>query len=135
MCLTEAAIAARDLTSPVANLVDFLPVLQKLPTAIERRARQLNTDILAHARRLFVDVEARLQRGEPIPDCLAKTLILIREEEGLDEEDVLMMCAGLLIGGVESVRGTVPHAMKRTDDRDTDCEHAAMVRRACVWTT
>ncbi|KAI0686613.1 cytochrome P450 [Earliella scabrosa] len=39
--LTEAIVVARELTSPVANLFDFLSVPQKLPSAIKRRAREL----------------------------------------------------------------------------------------------
>ena len=100
VCLTERG---RNTTSPVSNLVDFFPLLQMLPTAMARRGRQLNKDILALSRPLVADIEARLRRGEPVPDCLAKTLILTRTEEELDELDILIMCGAFLIGGVETV--------------------------------
>ena len=68
------------------------------------RARKLHADILAFNRPLFVEIETRLQRGEDVPECLAKTLVLTREAEGLDELDILIMCGTLIIGGVETVR-------------------------------
>ena len=71
------------------------------------RARKLHADILAFNRPLFVDIETRLQRGEDVPECLAKTLVLTREAEGLDELDILIMCGTLIIGGVETVRAWV----------------------------
>ena len=78
-----------------------------LPTAMARRGRQLNQDILALSRPLVADIEARLRRGEPVPDCLAKTLILTRTEEELDELDILIMCGAFLIGGVETVSSSL----------------------------
>ncbi|KAI0641661.1 cytochrome P450 [Trametes meyenii] len=89
-------------TGPVSNLVDFFPILQKLPNTMARRGRKLNQDILAFNRPYVADIEARLKRGEDVPDCLAKTLLLTREAEGLDDLDIIILCAAMLIGGVET---------------------------------
>ena len=68
------------------------------------RALKLHQDILNFNRPYLADIEARLKRGDPVPDCLAKTLLLTREEEGLDDLDIIIMCGTLIIGGVETVR-------------------------------
>ena len=68
------------------------------------RGKQLNRDILALSKPLVANIEGRLQRGEHVPDCLAKTLILNREQEGLDWEDMCMLIAVFVLGGVHSVR-------------------------------
>ncbi|KAI0667526.1 cytochrome P450 [Trametes maxima] len=91
-----------DTTGPVSNLVDFLPILQKLPNTMTRRGRKLNEDILTFNQPYVADIERRLKRGEDVPDCLAKTLLLTREAEELDELDIIILCAAMLIGGVET---------------------------------
>ncbi len=67
------------------------------------RGRNLNRDILAFNRPYIQDIETRLKRGEDVADCLAKTLLLTREEEQLDDLDIVMLCGALMIGGVETV--------------------------------
>lgn len=52
---------------------------------------------------MILCVKARLDAGEDVPDCLAKTLIQTREEEGLDWEDMCMLAAVFTLGGVHSV--------------------------------
>ncbi|OJT13260.1 Cytochrome P450 1B1 [Trametes pubescens] len=89
-------------TGSVSNLVDFFPILQKLPNPMTTRGRNLNRDILAFNRPYIQDIETRLKRGEDVADCLAKTLLLTREEEQLDDLDIVMLCGALMIGGVET---------------------------------
>ena len=97
----------RNTTGPVANLVDFFPLLQKLPNRLTSRGRKLHQDIVAFNVPRVADVEARLKRGEHVPDCLAKTLYETREEEGLDDADIIVMCGALIIGGVNTVRSAL----------------------------
>lgn len=52
---------------------------------------------------MILCVKARLDAGEDVPDCLAKTLIQTREGEGLDWEDMCMLAAVFTLGGVHSV--------------------------------
>ncbi|KAI0739893.1 cytochrome P450 [Daedaleopsis nitida] len=89
-------------TGSVSNLVDFLPFLQYFPNRMTTRARKLHQEILNFNIPFLKDMETRLKRGDHVPDCLAKTLILTREAEGLDDLDVIIMCGTLIIGGVET---------------------------------
>ncbi|KAI0707484.1 cytochrome P450 [Cerioporus squamosus] len=73
-------------TGLVSNLVDFFHFLQRLPNRMTSRGKKLHEDI----------------RGDDVPDCLAKTLLLTREAEGLDDLDIIIMCGTLIIGGVET---------------------------------
>jgi hypothetical protein len=48
-------------------------------------------------------VKARMNAGEDVPDCLAKTMILTQEQEKLDWEDMCMLSAVFIFGGVYPV--------------------------------
>ena len=87
----------------MSNAVDFFPFLRNFPNRMTTRAKKLHQDMLNFNRPYLTDIEARLKRGDPVPDCLAKTLLLTREEEGLDELDMIVLCGTLIIGGVETV--------------------------------
>ncbi|TFK83361.1 cytochrome P450 [Polyporus arcularius HHB13444] len=89
-------------TGSVSNLVDFFPILQKLPNRMTSRGKKLHEEIVNFNRPFLADIEGRLKRGDDVPDCLAKTLLLTREDEGLDDLDILIMCGTLIIGGVET---------------------------------
>jgi hypothetical protein len=52
---------------------------------------------------MIKDIEQRMNAGEDVPHCLAKTLINAGEKEGLDHLDKTMICAAFMIGGVETV--------------------------------
>lgn len=52
---------------------------------------------------MIIDIEARMKRGENVPDCLVKTMILTKEEEEMDHLDMSILCAAFMIGGVETV--------------------------------
>jgi hypothetical protein len=49
-------------------------------------------------------IRQRIGRGEDVPDCLAKTLLLIQSDEELDDLDMAMIASAFMIGGVETVR-------------------------------
>lgn len=65
-----------NLTGPMSNLVDFVPLLQHLPTRMRSRARKLHEDLVTSYGGMITEIEERMQRGEQVPDCLAKTMIL-----------------------------------------------------------
>jgi len=52
---------------------------------------------------MILDVKARMDAGEDVPDCLVKTLLQTQEEEKLDWEDLCMLSAVFTLGGVSSV--------------------------------
>ncbi|KAI0351870.1 cytochrome P450 [Trametes cingulata] len=89
-------------TGPVANLVDFIPLLQKLPNHMATRGRALNRELLDICGPMIKEIEETLKRGEPYPDCMAKYLIEHREAEQLDDLDIIVLCGAFMIGGVET---------------------------------
>ena len=95
------------MTGSVSNAVDFFPFLRRFPNRMTTRAQKLHQDILNFNRPYLADIEARLKRGDHVPDCLAKTLLLTRDEEELDDLDIIIMCGTLIIGGVETVNAVV----------------------------
>lgn len=100
-------LSRRNTTGPVSNLVDFFPLLQKFPNHMTSRGRKLRQDLAAFNVPRLADVEARLKRGEHVPDCLAKTLCETREEEELDDADVIGICGMVVVGGVNTVRSVL----------------------------
>ena len=93
----------RNCSGPVSNLTEFIPLLQKLPNYMTSRAQTLHNDLVKTYGGMLFDIEARLKRGDDVPDCLAKRLILSKEEEKLDDLDMSILCAAFMIGGVETV--------------------------------
>ncbi|KAI0709633.1 cytochrome P450 [Cerioporus squamosus] len=89
-------------TGPVANLVDFIPLLQKLPNQMATRGRALNRELVDICGTMVRRIEGALARGEPYPDCMAKYLLTHREAEELDDLDIIVLCGAFMIGGVET---------------------------------
>lgn len=87
---------------PMSNLIDFVPILQKLPHYMKTRAQKLHADLVDTYGGMILDIDARIKRGESVPDCLAKTLLQVREEEKLDRLDIILLSAAFMIGGVET---------------------------------
>ena len=85
------------------NAIDFLEPLQWIPTRMRSRGRKLHNEIMKVYSTMTLQVKARMDRGEDVPDCLVKTLIETQEEEGLDWEDLCMLAAVFTLGGVHSV--------------------------------
>ena len=88
----------------MSNLVDFITPSQWITTPLLARGKKLHQGLVSTYGGMIKDIEARLHAGEDVPDCLAKTLILNREQEGLDWEDMCMLIAVFVLGGVHSVR-------------------------------
>ena len=72
---------------------------------MQSRGRKLHDDLLEVYGAMIIRVKARLDAGEHVPGCLAKTLIQTQKEENLDWEDMCMLVAVFTLGGVFSVRG------------------------------
>ncbi|KAF9486131.1 cytochrome P450, partial [Pholiota conissans] len=89
-------------TGPVSNLIDFIPVFQKLPSYMKNRGQKLHRDLVATYGGMINNIDQRMKRGEQVPDCLVKTLLESKEEEGLDHLDMAILCSAFMIGGVET---------------------------------
>ncbi|KAI0890980.1 cytochrome P450 [Annulohypoxylon nitens] len=89
-------------TGPMSNLVDFVPILQKFPTLMLIRGKRLHQGLVDTYGGFVKEVESKIKRGEPVTDCLAKTLAEVRDEEELDDLDMAIMASAFLIGGVET---------------------------------
>lgn len=89
-------------TGPVSNMVDFVELLQSVPTPMKSRAKRLHADLMAQYGGMINDIQTRLDDGDNVPDCLAKTMIQTRAEEGLDWTDMCMLASAFMIGGVET---------------------------------
>jgi len=109
--LVERALAMAmefmDLTGPWSNPIDFIEPLQWIPTRMRSRGRKLHDDLIEVYGAMILRVKARLDAGEHVPDCLAKTLIETQEQENLDWEDLCMLAAVFTLGGVHSTSGII----------------------------
>ncbi|KAJ3484381.1 hypothetical protein NLI96_g5681 [Meripilus lineatus] len=89
------------------DLTDFVEPLQKIPTYTRYRGYKLHDDLVEVYGAMILRVKARMDAGEDVPDCLAKTLLEHQEKENLDWEDVCMLTAVFTLGGVHSVSGII----------------------------
>lgn len=64
---------------------------------------KLNADITEVYGGMIHDMQRRLDNSEYVPDCLIKTLLETRHEEGVETEDILMLAVAFAFGGVHSV--------------------------------
>ncbi|KAF9456426.1 cytochrome P450 [Collybia nuda] len=92
-------------TGPVTNLTDFVPFLQRIPNYMTTRGKKLHNGFVETYGGMVRDIEARMNRGENVPDCLVKTLILNKESEKLEDIDMYIIASSLMIGGVETTSG------------------------------
>ncbi|KAG6879386.1 hypothetical protein C0992_003100 [Termitomyces sp. T32_za158] len=90
-------------TGPVSNLTDFVPLLQRIPNYMITRGKKLHSDLVETYGGFLRNIEAKLNRGESVPECLAKTMVLSKEEEELDDIDMAILASAFMIGGVETV--------------------------------
>lgn len=90
---------------PWSNIVDFIEPLQRVPTLTKYRGQKLHSDLVDVYGAMILRVKARMDSGEDVPNCLAKTLLQTQEEEKLDWEDLCMLAAVFTLGGVHSVSG------------------------------
>ena len=89
-------------TGPVANLADFVPVLQWLPSPLKSKAKALHHDLVETYGGLINSIDAKIKAGEKVDDCLAKTMLRVRKAEQLDHLDMSILASAFMIGGVET---------------------------------
>ena len=89
-------------TGPMSNLTDFVNPLQWFTNPFTARAKHLHEDLVANYGGMIKDIERRMRAGEEVQDCLAKTMLLAREAEGLDDLDMAILASAFMIGGVET---------------------------------
>ncbi|KAF4582650.1 hypothetical protein EYR40_002573 [Pleurotus pulmonarius] len=95
------------LTGPWTNMIDFIKVLQWLPTPSRASARQLHSDFLYVYGAMINQVKERIDSGEEVPDCLVKTLLNCQHEEELSWKDMCFIVIAFTTGGVHSTSGII----------------------------
>ncbi|KAJ7615860.1 cytochrome P450 [Roridomyces roridus] len=91
-----------NVTGPMSNLVDFIPLLQKIHTPMRSRGQKLHQALVDTYGGLIRDIDHRMQMGEHVPECLAKTMLEMQKEEDLDHLDMAILASAFMIGGVET---------------------------------
>ena len=51
---------------------------------------------------MIKNIEVRVNAGEKVPDCLAKTMLEMRRSEDLGDLDMGILASAFMIGGVET---------------------------------
>jgi hypothetical protein len=87
----------------MSNLVDFIPLLQHIPTPMHKRGQRLHQGLVNTYGGLVTGIKKSLDRGEDVPDCLAKTMLEVQDKEQLDHLDMSILASAFMIGGVETV--------------------------------
>ncbi|ROV90952.1 hypothetical protein VPNG_10082 [Cytospora leucostoma] len=80
----------------------FVPLLQALPSRLKSRAQKLNQDLVSTYGGIIQDINRRLRLGQPVPDCLSKNMLSIKDAEQLDDLDMAILTSAFMIGGVET---------------------------------
>ena len=87
----------------MSNLVDFVPLLQLIPTTMQRRSKKLHKGLVKTYGGLIKDIKRRIDHGAAVKECLAKSMLRDTHEEGLDDLDMSILASAFMIGGVETV--------------------------------
>lgn len=67
------------------------------------RGRKLHDELVSVYGAMINQVSRRMDSGDDVPSCLVKTLLETQEEENMSWEDMCMLCAVYILGGVHSV--------------------------------
>ncbi|EKM48214.1 uncharacterized protein PHACADRAFT_203097 [Phanerochaete carnosa HHB-10118-sp] len=90
-------------TGPVSNVVDFVPFLRNFPNwTMVNRGKRLHQGLVDTCGGLISDIDRRMKAGEEVPECMAKFLLSVKEQEQLDDLDIIFICCAFMIGGVET---------------------------------
>ncbi|CDM34235.1 hypothetical protein DTO013E5_2366 [Penicillium roqueforti] len=89
-------------TGPMSNLIDFVPILQYLPSPLYKRAKKLHEGLVETYGGFIKETEQKMKEGKKVPDCLAKTMVEVRLKEDLDDLDMAILASAFMIGGVET---------------------------------
>jgi hypothetical protein len=87
----------------MSNLVDFIPLLQHIPTPMHQRGQKLHQGLVNTYIGLVTGIKKSLDNGEDVPHCLAKTMLEVQDKEQLDHLDMSILASAFMIGGVETV--------------------------------
>lgn len=87
----------------MSNLVDFIPLLQCIPTPMHQRGKRLHQGLVNTYGGFVTEIKDKLASGKDVPDCLAKTMLEFQEKEQLDHLDMSILASAFMIGGVETV--------------------------------
>lgn len=87
----------------MSNLVDFITPLQWITNPMHSRGKRLHEDLIKNYGGMIKVIERRMNAGDHVPDCLAKTMIETRKTEKLDDLDMDILASAFMIGGVETV--------------------------------
>jgi cytochrome P450 len=87
----------------MSNLVDFLPILQHIPSPMLIRGKRLHRALVDTYGGMIEDIAQKLKRGSDVKDCLAKAMIQSCKDEKLDDLDMTILASAFMIGGVETV--------------------------------
>ena len=91
----------------MSNLIDFVPLLQLIPTTMQRRGKKLHQDVVETYGSLINGIKQRLDGGAAVEDCLVKTMLHEAGEKDLDGLDMTMLATAFMVGGVETVRSVL----------------------------
>jgi len=92
-----------NISAPMSNLYDFVPsFMQKLPWSIKRRGEKLHRDMIEVYGGMIQEIDKNMKAGIETTDCLTKTLLSVRDQEGLDDLDISMLVSAFMVGGVET---------------------------------
>ena len=69
-------------TGPMSNLTDFVNPLQWFTNPFTARPKNLHEDLVKSYGGMIKDIERRMQAGEQVQDCSAKTMLQVRELRG-----------------------------------------------------
>lgn len=75
------------------------------------RGKRLHRDLVETYGGMVKEIEKILDDGMPVEDCLAMSMIRMREDEQLDDLDMAMLASAFMIAGVETVRDQTYHRL------------------------
>lgn len=105
--------------------MDFVPFLRNFPNwTMVNRGKRLHQGLVDTCSGLINDVDRRMKAGEDVPDCMAKYLLSVKEQENLDDLDIIFICCAFMIGGVETVRHSFPSFF--LDAQMCSCDYPSM---------
>ena len=66
------------------------------------RGQKLHKGLVDTYGGMIKNIEVRINAGEKVPDCLAKTMLEMRRSEDLGDLDMGILASAFMIGGVET---------------------------------
>jgi len=96
-----------ELTGPLCNETDFIPILKYFPNKKRNRAIALHNKIVGIYGDVYNSIKTKIDNGEGVPDCLVRSLIESSEIEKLDWLDTVLLAAAFTMGGVHSTSGVI----------------------------